>query len=57
VQNLAQMERIMMDQLPAIPTYWTAVVTAHSACLKGVVNNLVPDASNERLMWTWEWQC
>ncbi len=57
VQQLAEMERIAMDQLPVIPTYWTAVVTAHASCLKGVVNNLVPDASDDRLMWTWEWQC
>src|SRR5439155_15746874 len=31
IEQLAQMERIVMEQLPVIPTYWTAVVTAHAA--------------------------
>jgi len=55
VQNLIQMERIAMEQVAAIPTYWTAVVTAHAATLKGVAPILIPEAGEERMMWTWEW--
>jgi ABC-type transport system substrate-binding protein len=56
VQLLAQMERVAMEQLPAIPTYYTAVVIAHVAALKGVLPNVVPDAGEERGIWNWEWQ-
>jgi peptide/nickel transport system substrate-binding protein len=56
IQRIAAMERLAMEQLPAIPTYWTAVVVAHAVTLKGVVQNLMPEAGDERLMWTWEWQ-
>lgn len=56
IQNLAQMERIAMEQLPAIPTYYHAVVIAHAASLKGVAQNLLREGGTERLMWNWEWQ-
>jgi peptide/nickel transport system substrate-binding protein len=56
IDQLAQAERVAMEQLPAIPTYWTAVVTAHSSSLKGVAPKLVPDAGEQRLIWAWEWQ-
>jgi peptide/nickel transport system substrate-binding protein len=56
IQNLAQMERVAMEQLPAIPTYYTAVVIAHAASLKGVLPNAVPEAGEERGIWNWEWQ-
>jgi peptide/nickel transport system substrate-binding protein len=56
IQLLAQMERVAMEQLPAIPTYYTAVVIAHVAALKGVLPNVVPDAGEERGIWNWEWQ-
>ena len=55
IQNLAQMERVAMEQLPAIPTYYTAVVIAHAAALKGVLPNAVPEAGEERGIWNWEW--
>jgi peptide/nickel transport system substrate-binding protein len=55
IQDLAQMERIALDQMPAITTYYTAAVIAHAAALKGVVRNLVPEAGGERKMWSWEW--
>ena len=56
IRNLAQMERIAMDEMPAIPTYYTAAVIAHTAALKGVVRNLLPEAGKERKIWAWEWQ-
>ncbi len=56
IELLAQMERVAMEQLPAIPTYYTAVVIAHVASLKGVLPNVVPEAGEERGIWNWEWQ-
>jgi peptide/nickel transport system substrate-binding protein len=56
IEQIAQMERIALEQLPAIPTYWTAVVVAHATALKGVAANRVPEAGDERLMWQWEWR-
>jgi peptide/nickel transport system substrate-binding protein len=56
IQNLAMVEQIAMEQLPAIPTYYHAVVIAHSMALKGVVKNLLRAGGTERLMWAWEWQ-
>ena len=56
IRNLAQMERIAMEQMPAIPTYYHAVVIAHAASLKGVARNLLREGGIERMMWTWEWQ-
>lgn len=56
IENLAQMERIAMEQMPAIPTYYHAVVIAHAVSLKGVVKNLLREGGTERLMWTWEWE-
>lgn len=56
IQQLGQLERVAMEQLPAIPTYYTAVVIAHVASLKGVLPNVVPEAGEERGIWNWEWQ-
>ena len=56
VQYLGQMERIAMEQLPAIPTYYHAVVIAQHSALKGVVQNLLRTGGAERMMWNWEWQ-
>jgi peptide/nickel transport system substrate-binding protein len=55
-QHLAAMERVVMEYLPGIPTYWTAVITAHASTLKGPVKSMVPDAGGTPRMWTWEWQ-
>ncbi len=53
---IAQLERIASDELPAILLYYRPRAVAHVRQLKGVVNNLTPDAGNERNMWLWEWQ-
>jgi peptide/nickel transport system substrate-binding protein len=55
VNDLSQVERVAMEQLPAIPTYFHAAVMAQSAALKNVVVNLIPGAGQERMMWSWEW--
>lgn len=54
-QRLAQMEQVAMERVAAIPTYWTAVVTAHAVSLKGVTANVVPEAGAGPI-WTYEWQ-
>ncbi len=54
VQQLGQMERVALEQVAAIPTYWTAVITAHASNLKGVVPNLVPETGAGPI-WTYEW--
>jgi len=55
IQALAEMERIGMERLPGIPTYWAAQVVAHTASLKGVSLPRVPEGGHGP-MWTWEWQ-
>lgn len=55
IRQIARMEQIAMEQLPAIPTYWTASVVAHAGSLKGVVPKLIPEGGTERGIWNWEW--
>jgi ABC-type transport system substrate-binding protein len=55
IQALAQMERIAMEQLPGIPTYWTAALTVHASSLKGVPKKLLPEGGDGE-MWKLEWQ-
>jgi peptide/nickel transport system substrate-binding protein len=54
IRWLAEAENLALEQVAAIPTYWTAVITAHASSLKGVTPNLVPEAGAGAL-WTYEW--
>ena len=56
VQNMAQIERIVNAEVPAIPMYFRARVLGYSSALKGVVTNLTPGAGGERRIWEWEWR-
>jgi peptide/nickel transport system substrate-binding protein len=56
IQHLAQMERIVMEELPAIPLYYNPRVIAYVAGLKNVRPKLVEEAGIERKLWEWEWQ-
>jgi peptide/nickel transport system substrate-binding protein len=56
VQRMAEMERIAMAELPAIPMYWNPRVMAWVAGLKGTVTNLTPDGGGERRVWEWYWE-
>jgi peptide/nickel transport system substrate-binding protein len=56
IQHLAQMERIVMEELPTIPLYYNPRVIAYAAGLKGVARKLVDDGGVERKLWEWEWQ-
>ena len=48
-------QKTILEQLPAIPTYFHAAVMAQAVSLKNVVVNLIPGAGQERMMWSWEW--
>lgn len=56
IQQLAQMERALNEDVGTIPHFFTVVVTAHSARLKGPVARMVPDAPltiYHVQTWTW----
>ena len=56
VQHLAQMERILMEDLPTIPLYYNPRVIAYAMGLKGVARKLVDEGGAERRIWQWEWR-
>jgi ABC-type transport system substrate-binding protein len=56
IQHLAQMERIVMEELPTIPLYYNPRVIAFATHLKNVGRKLVDDGGVERNLWEWEWQ-
>ena len=57
VQEIIDMERIAMDQLPSIVLYYNPRVIAHAADLVGVVQSLTPEATGTaRKIWSWNWQ-
>jgi ABC-type transport system substrate-binding protein len=53
---MTQVERIAMEDLPALPMYWNPRVMAWVAGLKGTVTNLTPDGGGERRVWEWYWE-
>jgi peptide/nickel transport system substrate-binding protein len=52
---LGQMERVLMDDLPAIPMYFNTRNIAYAAALKGVGLVLTDTAGPERKIWEWYW--
>lgn len=56
IQHVAQMDRILMEDLPTIPLYFNPRVIAYVAGLKGVARKLVDEGGIERRIWEWEWQ-
>lgn len=57
VRNIAEMERIFTQDLPAIPDWFNPKVTAHVAALKGTVAPQVPDITLSILrIHEWEWR-
>ena len=55
IQQMAQIERLAMDDLPAIPLYYNPRVIAFVAGLDGVGRKLVESAGIERDIWGWTW--
>jgi len=56
VRYIAEMERLLTDQLPIVPSYFEATVTAASNLLDGPVPGQNPDAGPELstvYRWTW----
>jgi peptide/nickel transport system substrate-binding protein len=57
VRSIAEMERIITDQLPIVPNYFEATVTAASNLLDGPRPSQNPDAGPELAMvWRWSWR-
>lgn len=56
-QHLAQMEKALTDDVGTIPHYFTLVVTAFSASLKGPLMRQTPDAvTGQSNLYAWEWK-
>jgi peptide/nickel transport system substrate-binding protein len=56
IRHIAQMERVLTEQMGAIPYLFTVVVTAHTANLKGPTARRTPDAGVGPVrVHTWEW--
>jgi ABC-type transport system substrate-binding protein len=56
IQQIAQMEHILNDDVGTIPLFFTVVVTANTGNLKGPVARMTPDAPlGIHQTWTWEW--
>jgi peptide/nickel transport system substrate-binding protein len=56
IQQLAQMEKIFTEELPAIPHYYTPVVAAHVGALSGPVARNNYDAVEVVHVHRWEWR-
>ena len=56
-QDLAQMERVFSQEVPSIPHFFGAVITAHVAQLQGPTARQVPEA---QVGWynvqNWDWR-
>ena len=56
IQQIAEMERALNEDVGTIPHFFTVVVTAHSGRLQGPVARMVPDAPltiYQVQTWTW----
>ncbi len=56
IQQLAQMEKIFTEELPAIPHYYTPVVAAHVGALSGPAARNNYDAVEVVHVHRWEWR-
>lgn len=56
IQQIAQMEKIFTEELPAIPHYYTPVVAAHVAALSGPVTRATRDCIEAVHIHRWEWR-
>lgn len=56
IRQIAQMERLLNEDVGAIPLFYTVVVTGHVGNLKGPVARMTPDAPLAiHYTWLWEW--
>jgi peptide/nickel transport system substrate-binding protein len=56
IEQLVEMERIFTTELPAIPHFYSPIVTPHVAALKGPVARTTRDAVETVHVHRWEWQ-
>ena len=55
VQLLAQMEKIVSEEVPWIPLYYTPLITPYAAGLKGPAQRSYGDTDTLAKIWEWEW--
>jgi hypothetical protein len=56
IQQIADLERIMSEDVALIPLMFDVVTNVHVAQLKGPIQRTTPNASGGILKaWTWEW--
>jgi len=56
IQQIVEMDRLVNEDVGSIPHYFTAVVTAHAANLKGPAPRSTPESPlGIHNIWTWEW--
>jgi peptide/nickel transport system substrate-binding protein len=56
IGQIAQMEKIFTEELPAIPHYYTPVVAAHGGALSGPVARTTRDCVELVHIYRWEWR-
>jgi peptide/nickel transport system substrate-binding protein len=57
IAQIVEMERLLNEEVPIIPHYFTPQVMPHVAALKGPIAREVPDSGLESFnIWQWEWQ-
>jgi peptide/nickel transport system substrate-binding protein len=56
IEQLVEMERIFTTELPAIPHFYSPIVTPHVAALTGPVARTTRDAVETVHVYRWEWQ-
>jgi peptide/nickel transport system substrate-binding protein len=57
IRQIVELERILSEQVPIVPHYFTPQVMPHVAALKGPIAREVPDSGLESWnIWQWEWQ-
>jgi len=57
IQQMAEMQRLLTDQMPLIPHFFTPQITPHVGSLKGPMTRDVPDGVLESFnIYQWEWQ-
>src|SRR5581483_253381 len=57
IHDVAEMNRILTQELPWIPYWYQPIITAHVASLKGPIARETPDAPNGMMrIYEWSWQ-
>lgn len=55
IQQIAQMEKIISEQVPTVPHYYTPRMLVHVPTLRGPVGRSAPDAMELVHVQAWDW--